>query len=400
MVEALKGINFVQDLDVTALPVFVRVDFNCPLTPDGEVADDTRIRAALPTINLLREKGAKIILASHLGRPKGKRRNDLSLEPVGVRLAQLLDTEVKFVDDCIGDNVKAIIRMMQEGDILLLENLRFHPEEKKDDDNFARELASLAEVYVNDAFGAAHRAHASVHAITKYVSKKAAGLLMQKEISVLSRLITDPEQPFVVVLGGAKVSDKIGMINNLLGRVNKIIIGGAMANTFLAAKGFNMGASKYEKDKLDVAKDIMKRAQLRNVELVLPVDLVVAPSPDDADQAKVVKSIDVPEDWMALDIGPQSIALFEQALEGAKTVFWNGPMGFFEKQGFEEGTKKVGSAIAKLGSTTIAGGGDTVAAIRRFMLAPFLTHVSTGGGASLEFLEGKELPGLEALREG
>ena len=304
------------------------------------------------------------------------------------------------MDDCIGDNVKAIIRMMQEGDILLLENLRFHPEEKKDDDNFARELASLAEVYVNDAFGAAHRAHASVHAITKYVSKKAAGLLMQKEISVLSRLITDPEQPFVVVLGGAKVSDKIGMINNLLGRVNKIIIGGAMANTFLAAKGFNMGASKYEKDKLDVAKDIMKRAQLRNVELVLPVDLVVAPSPDDANQAKVVKAIEVPEDWMALDIGPQSIALFEQALEGAKTVFWNGPMGLFEKQGFEEGTKKVGSAIAKLGSTTIAGGGDTVAAIRRFMLAPFLTHVSTGGGASLEFLEGKELPGLEALREG
>lgn len=396
----MDSITKVQTLnDITASPVLVRVDFNVPLTDNLKVADDTRIRNALPTINLLRERGAKIILASHLGRPKGKRNPKLSMIPVGQRLAELLDQEIIVTDDCVGDGVKGVILEQSEGDIVLLENLRYHAEETKDDETFARALASLAPVYVNDAFGSAHRAHASVHAITRFVNQKAAGLLMQKEVSILTKLTSHPEQPFVMVLGGAKVSDKIGMINNLLGKVSTIIIGGAMANTFLSAQGFDMQASKIEKDKINVAREILKRADLRNVDIVLPHDVVTAQEISDSAQVDHVAVDKIPEDSMALDIGPGSIEAFSKVIKDAKTVFWNGPMGLFEKQPFADGTRKLGSTIAQSGAVSVVGGGDTVSAVSQFMLLPFFTHVSTGGGASLELLEGKELPGLAALSE-
>jgi len=382
-----------------ASPVLVRVDFNVPLTEDMKVADDTRIRNALPTIKLLKERGAKLILASHLGRPKGKRNPKLSMIPVGQRLAELLDHEIIVTDDCIGDGVRGVLSQRAEGDIVLLENLRYHAEEKKDDEMFARALASLASVYVNDAFGAAHRAHASVHAITRFVHTKAAGMLMQKEIAMLEKLTDKPDQPFVMVLGGAKVSDKIGVINNLLGKVSAIIIGGAMANTFLAAQGLDMQASKVEKDKLDLARNILKRARLRNVNIVLPHDLITATEIDESAQTKIVKAEKIPTDAMALDIGPASIEAFSEVIRGAKTVFWNGPMGLFEKTPFAEGTQKIGSVISTSGAVSVVGGGDTVRAVSEFMQSPFFTHVSTGGGAALELLEGRELPGLEALRE-
>jgi phosphoglycerate kinase len=402
--DVLRGIKKIEELDIEGRRVFIRVDFNCPLTPEGRVADDTRIVAALPTIKYAIEQGAKVVLASHLGRPKGKRVAQLSMAPVGERLAELLDKEVFMPEDCIGDGPKKLVMERVEGDVILLENLRFYPEEEANDDAFAQKLASLADVYVNDAFGAAHRAHASVAAIAKHFVQKGAGMLMFKELSILGKLLSAPEQPFVVVAGGAKVADKIGVLSNLLGKVNKILIGGAMANTFLAALGYKIGKSKFEPDKLDVAKNLLTKAKGREVEIVLPTDVVVATEATEQAALDIVKVDSVPDETMILDIGPETAQHYANIItgtklgEGAKTVFWNGPMGMFEIPAFASGTETVGKAISRSSALTVVGGGDTVSAVGKMGLRPFFTHVSTGGGASLEFLEGRELPGVEALR--
>lgn len=398
-VDVLKGIKSIEQLPMEGLRVFIRVDFNCPLTEDGRVADDTRIQAALPTIRYAMEQGAKVILASHLGRPKGKRVQELSLAPVGERLAELIGKEVFMPEDTVGDGPRKVIMERMEGEVVLLENLRFQPEEESNDEVFAQRLASLADVYVNDAFGAAHRAHASVAAMPKHFAQKGAGFLMLKELTYLGKLLQAPEQPFVLLVGGAKVSDKIGVLTNLLGKVKAILIGGAMANTFLAAQGVNIGKSKFEADKIEVAKNLLAKAQARGVEVFLPSDAVVAKGVSEDAPREVVPISGIPEDAMIVDIGPETAQTFSARLSAAKSVFWNGPMGVFEVAPFAAGTEAVGRAIAHSAAVSVAGGGDTVAAVARFGLRPFFTHVSTGGGAALEFLEGRELPGVEALRE-
>jgi phosphoglycerate kinase len=387
----------VDELEVAGRRVFVRVDFNVPLE-GSTVTDDTRIRAALPTIESLLARGARLVLASHLGRPKGAPNPAYSLEPVATRLAELVSSaEVVLADDCIGDGPRKVVGDLRDGQIAMLENLRFHAAEEADDDTFARELAKLADTYVNDAFGAAHRAHASVHALPKLMHEKAAGRLMLGELEALSHLRGEPARPFVAVLGGAKVSDKIGVIDALLGKVDTLLIGGAMANTFLAAKGKVLGKSLVEEDKLAVARSIVSRAEEKGTEMVLPVDLVVAPSVE-SDRGEVL-SIDTPLDHqMALDIGPATLAAFAKKLARAATVFWNGPMGLFENPAFAEGTMGMARAIAAVDGYTVVGGGDSVAAVQKAALADRFKHVSTGGGASLEFLEGRKLPGVEALR--
>ena len=391
------GIRSVEDLDVAGRRVFLRVDFNVPLE-GREITDDTRIRAAIPTIERLIAGGARVVLASHLGRPKGERKPDQSLEPAAQRLAELLpDGEVTLADDCIGDGARKVVNDLRDGQVALLENLRFHPGEEKDDENFARELAKLCDVYVNDAFGAAHRAHASVHALPRLVRERAAGLLMLKELDTLSRLRDDPPHPYVAVLGGAKVSDKIGVLEVLLGKVDALLVGGAMANTFLASKGVAVGRSKVEEDKLALARSLLQKADERKVAVVLPTDVVVAPSLDAA-VGNAVPVDAIPADQMALDIGPQTVAEFREHLAGAQAVFWNGPMGLFEKSAFAEGTLGVARAIAAAPGFTVVGGGDSVAAVQQANLADRFDHVSTGGGASLEFMEGRKLPGVEALR--
>jgi phosphoglycerate kinase len=384
----------VRDVEVGGKRVLVRVDFNVPLAEE-EVTDDTRIRAALPTINYLLEHGAKVILMSHLGRPKGKVMDDLRLDPVAERLAELLDRPVRKLDDCVGPEVEAAVTEMQPGDVILLENTRFYPEEKSNDPAFARELASLADVFVNDAFGAAHRAHASVVGVAEYLPA-VAGFLMEKEITFLGQALTAPEHPFVAILGGAKISSKIGVIDNLLAKVDGLLIGGGMANTFLKAQGREIGQSLVEDDSLDVARETLERA---GEKLTLPVDVVVADRFDAEADSQVVPVNRVPEDWLILDIGQETVELFKRKLTGAKTVIWNGPMGVFEFPRFAEGTFAIARFLADLEATTIVGGGESVAAVRQAGVADRIDHVSTGGGASLEFLEGKELPGVAALED-
>lgn len=393
----LDGITTLDRLDVASRRVFVRVDFNVPLTDDGRVSDDTRIREALPTIRHLVAQGARVILASHLGRPKKGPDPRYSLAPAGERLAELLSQEIVLTDDCVGDGARKVVHDLRDGRVALLENLRFHKEEEANDQGFARELAALTDIYVNDAFGAAHRAHASVEALPRLVPVRAAGFLLQKELNALGRLVSGAERPYVAVLGGAKVSDKIGVIDSLLNKVDALLIGGAMANTFLAAQGKSMGKSLVEGDKLATARDVLARAGEKRVAVLLPTDVVVADSLD-APVGDVVGVDAIGGTQIALDIGPATVAAYRERLIRAKTVCWNGPMGLFEKAPFSAGTLGVAKAIAEAAAFSVVGGGDSVAAVQQAELAPRFTHVSTGGGASLELLEGRKLPGVEALR--
>ena len=388
----------VQDIDVRGKRVFVRVDFNVPFDEQHNVSDDTRIRAVLPTIHYLTEQRAKVILASHLGRPKGKVAEEFRLDPVARHLCELLGKEVIKTDDCIGEEVNAVIAEMQEGDVLLLENLRFHPGEEKDDPAFARELAALADIYVNDAFGTAHRAHASTHGIAKFLPA-VAGFLLQKEMQMLGSAINKPQRPFTAIIGGAKVSDKIRIIKNLLDKVDNLLLGGGMANTFIAAQGFDVGKSLFEADKVEMAKELINKAKTKGIDFLLPTDLVVAPVLSPSAQTEVVAVTSIPVDSMALDIGPESVKKYSEIINNSKTVIWNGPMGVSEMEAFSNGTNSLVRALADSGAVTIVGGGDLDAAVEKTGLAEKITHISTGGGASLEFLEGKELPGIAVLQD-
>ena len=394
----------IKDLELAGKRVFIRVDFNVPVKGGG-VEDDTRIRGALPTIQYAMEKGARVILASHLGRPKGERNEKYTLQPVHAHLVELLPeaSSIEFAEDCVGDEAQGIANAMKDGEIVLLENLRFHQGEEANDDEFARQLASLCDLYVNDAFGAAHRAHASTVGITKYVAQSAAGLLMEKELEYLGRVLHNPEHPFVAILGGAKVSDKIAVINALIERhVDKLLIGGAMAYTFFKAEGFTIGKSLVEDDKLETAREIKKKAQEAGVELLLPTDHQVVDSYDPLHSRKTIPIEFTNAGLVGLDIGVETVALFSNALKGARTVIWNGPMGVFEEKPFDEGTVGIAHAVADAadqGATVIVGGGDSVSAVTRAGVADRITHISTGGGATLEFLAGDELPGVAALND-
>jgi phosphoglycerate kinase len=396
------AIRQLADLPVEGRRVFVRVDFNVPLSDDGKITDDARIRASLPTIEALIARGARVVLASHLGRPEGKPTPGMSLLPVAARLAELLPRragetgEVRLTDEPVGDGARKVVADLHDGQVALLENLRFHPGEEKNDDHFARELASYADVYVNDAFGTAHRAHASTVGMIKYVPDFGAGLLMMREVEFLGRLLEKVERPYVAVLGGAKVSDKIGVLENLLGKVDTMLIGGAMANTFLRASDKAVGKSKVQEDKLLLAKSFLRRAQQARVEVLLPVDVVVAEGLK-SPSGQAVPVDEIPEGLMALDIGPRTAQLFADRVTRAKTVFWNGPLGAFEHAPFAAGTLAMARAMAGSRGLTVIGGGDSVAAVNEAGVADRISHISTGGGASLEFIEGKALPGIAAL---
>ena len=382
----------IRDYDFSEKRVLVRVDFNVPLK-NGQVADDTRIKAALPTINYLLGEGAALVLCSHLGRPKGKIVPELSLKPVAKYLANLVNQKVYFAEDCVGEKTKKMAEALKPGEILLLENTRFHPEEKANDPSFAKELASLADVFVNDAFGTAHRAHASNVGVAEFLDAY-AGFLMEKEIKYLGQAIENPKKPFVAILGGAKVSDKIGVINNLLEKADQILIGGGMANTFFKAQGYPMGDSLVEDDVLDIAAELLKKG---GEKVRLPVDVVIADAFDENANFKVINMGAIPDGWRILDIGTETIAKYSTTIMNAETVVWNGPMGVFEFPRFAKGTFELAKAVADCRGVTIIGGGDSVAAIKQSGLADKITHISTGGGASLEMLEGKELPGMAAL---
>lgn len=383
----------VRDIDVKGKKVFVRVDFNVPLE-GGTITDDTRIRAALPTIQYLAENGAVAILASHLGRPKGEKNLKYSLAPAAGRLEQLLGKKVTFAPDCIGPEVEQIVANAQPGDVILLENLRYYNEEEKNDPEFAQKLAKLADVYVNDAFGTAHRAHASTRGAAEYKEIKVAGFLMQKEVDIMGKALASPDRPFVAIIGGAKVSDKIMVIENLLSKVDHLIIGGGMANTFLAAQGYAIGKSLVESEKIETAKELLAKS---GGKILLPTDLIVAAEFKNETEFKAVPADQIPGEMMALDIGPESAKAFADVIKRAETVIWNGPMGVFEMSNFARGTMAVAQAMADSEGVTIVGGGDSVAAVEQAGLADRMTHVSTGGGASLEFLEGRDLPGVSCL---
>ncbi|MDD5155041.1 MAG: phosphoglycerate kinase [Candidatus Omnitrophica bacterium] len=385
----------VKDIDLKDKVVLMRADFNVPQDENLDITDDTRIRATLPTIKYILQKHArKLILISHLGRPEGKVIAKYSLKPVALRLKELLGEPVNFLGDCVGDEIKEAIKASKER-VILLENLRFHPEEEANDFNFAKELASLADIFVNDAFGTAHRAHASTEGVTHYL-KAVAGFLLEKEIEYLGNAVQNPQRPFAVILGGAKVSDKIGVIENLLPKCDMIIIGGGMCYTFLKARGVKIGKSKLDAEKLELAKGILEKAKTLRKDICLPVDHIVVDKIDAQAKTELVGQ-DIPDDKIAVDIGPKTIAYFEEKLKDTKTIVWNGPLGIFEIDAFSKGTEEIARFISTLKATTIIGGGDTAAAIAKFKLEDKMTHISTGGGASLEFLEGKELPGVAAL---
>ena len=387
----------VEDLDVNGKRVLVRCDFNVPLK-DGVITDDKRIRESMRTINYLVDNGARVILCSHLGRPKGEVKPEFSLAPVAKRISELLGKEVKMAKDVVGDDAKKLAAALKDGEVMLLENVRYHKEEEKNDPSFAKELASLAELYVNDAFGTSHRAHASTAGVADYLPA-ACGYLIQKELDVMGKALNDPKRPFVAILGGAKVSDKIGVINNLIDKADTIIIGGGMAYTFFVANGNSVGTSLLEEDKVELAREMMKKAADKGVQFLLPVDNVVGDKFDAECESKVVDSDKIPDGWMGLDIGPKTIELFSAAIKGAGTVVWNGPLGVFEMPRFAKGTEAVAKAVAESGAISIIGGGDSAAAVEKLGYADKMTHISTGGGASLEFLEGLELPGIAALND-
>lgn len=390
----------IRDVNVEGKRVFVRCDFNVPLDENSKITDENRIQGALPTIKYLLDHGAKVVLASHLGRPKNGPEAKFSLKPVAERLNQLLGGKVTMANDVIGEDAQKKVAALKNGEAVLLENVRFHKEEEKNDPEFAKKLASFADIFVNDAFGTAHRAHASTEGISHFVKTSVAGFLIEKELEVMGGALADPKRPFVAILGGAKVSDKIGVINNLLEKVDKLLIGGAMAYTFIVAKGGKVGMSKLEADKVDLAKELLEKAKAKGVELYLPVDTVIAQEFKADAESKVCETMAIPDGWEGLDIGPKTAELFAGVIKTAKTVIWNGPMGVFEFPKFAVGTKAVAQALAdNPQAITIIGGGDSAAAIEQLGYADKVTHISTGGGASLEFLEGKVLPGIACLND-
>jgi phosphoglycerate kinase len=391
------SIRTVDQIDLKGKRVFIRVDFNVPQDEKNNITDDTRILLSLPTIRFVSEAGGKVILASHLGRPKGKKDSKFSLAPVAGRLSQLLGKEVALAVDCIGGGVQKQIGEMNEGEVLLLENLRFHPEEEKNEEAFSKALASLCDVYVNDAFGAAHRAHASTEGMTRFVKVVAAGFLMMKEVESLEKALVNPQKPYVAILGGAKVSDKIGVIQNLLDKVTTLLIGGGMAYTFLKAEGFQVGKSLVEEDQIGFSLNLLEKAKGK-MKFLLPSDHIAAERMDAQAKREIVKNDKIPPEWVCLDIGPETVKTFSAEIKSARTIVWNGPMGVFEMEPFSQGTFAIAKAIANSSAMSIVGGGDSVAAVNKAGVANRISHISTGGGASLEFLEGKELPGIEALR--
>jgi 3-phosphoglycerate kinase len=388
----------IEDINVKDKRVLVRCDFNVPLNDDGTISDESRIIGALPTIKYLIKEKAKIILCSHLGRPKGEVNLKYSLNPVAKRLSELLDQNVVMAEDVIGENAKACVSKLQSGEVVLLENVRFHKEETKNDLEFSKKLAGLADIFVNDAFGTAHRAHASTAGVAGFLPA-VAGLLMQKEITIMGKALAQPERPFVAILGGAKVSDKIGVINNLLEKVDSLIIGGGMTYTFLKSKGYNIGNSICEDDKIKLAKELIEKAKNKGVNMLLPDENIVGKEFKADTESKQVRSDVIPDGWMGMDIGPETVKKFSEVIKKAKTIVWNGPMGVFEFPQFAEGTKGIAKAVAESDAVSIIGGGDSVSAIKHMGFADKVTHISTGGGASLEFLEGKKLPGIECLEE-